>query len=104
MKEGDIIKTYHKGYFVLDRIERRFKTELWESCGLRKDLNVGDEMTPLFHYTQIFDENFNKKTSKKSCDAGFCSLASESIKEELVKIKEKQKKLKEYLKKLENGK
>lgn len=97
MKAGDIIKTYYKGYFILDRIERRYVTEEMKKYSSYKDKEVGEEYSPLFHFTQIFDENFNKRTTKKCCDARFCSLASESIKEELKELREKQKKLKEFL-------
>ncbi len=101
MKEGDIIKTYYKGYFRLDKIERRFKDENWESLGLRKDLEIGDEMSPLFHFTQIYDENLNKRTSKKSCDAGFCHLARVEIIKEIGELEAKVEKLRDFYNTLE---
>lgn len=77
MKEGDLITTYHKGFFRLKRIERRFFTE---------HDKLGEEYSPLYFFTQEYDANGNPKVSnvEKSCDAQFCKPAKEAIELELT--------------------
>ena len=102
MKEGDIIKTYYAGYFILDKIEKRFKTEADEKYNYLKDLEVGEEYSPLFHFTQIYDENLNKRTSSRACDAQFCEPAGVAILEEILKLEAKIIKLKEFYNEIRN--
>lgn len=60
-KIGDIMTTYHSGYWKLIDIRQRF---------LR-----GDEISPLFTYEIILTENFRICNEKKtrSCDASYCT-------------------------------
>lgn len=74
-KVGDIITAYHKGYFRLLSIERRYKDS--------------KEMSPLFSYEKIMDSNFKLITSKKKsileCDARFCKVLKKSAVEDMKK-------------------
>lgn len=74
IKVGDIITTYHKGYWRLTKIERRFLVESDLRFGVYKDGKVGDEYSPLYHYELVMDANGKKPKSKrvKSCDAAYC--------------------------------
>lgn len=99
MKVGDIITAYHKGYHRLDRIERRFLTQEYVNrYGVYKVNKTGDELSPLFHYTQIADSKLNPKKGSKCCDALFCKLAKTSIDEEILSLTEQIEKLKEFKK------
>lgn len=93
MKEGDLITTYFKGYYRLDRIEKRFVTEDLLRFDTHKG-RLGEEYNPLFYFTQEFDSNgAPKKSKQKWCDSGFCRLASESINEEIKELDKKKKQL-----------
>ena len=87
MKVGDLITTYNKGFFILERIERRFATE--EDVKRYQTIFniVGEEYSPLFHYSQKYDLEGNIKRSRQmSCDSSFCKPAEEFIKKEIDKI------------------
>lgn len=93
MKEGDLITTYYKGYFRLDRIERRYVTEDLMHFYIYKN-RLGEEYSSLFHFTQEFDSNgTTKKSKQKSCDSQFCRLALESIDEEIGLLDRKREQL-----------
>ena len=64
IKVGDLIKTYHKGYFELSRIEEQGATP------------------PLFWYVPRYREDGTplKTRTEKVCDASYCRLASDEIK------------------------
>lgn len=72
---GDIIKTYHKGYWRLVEIERRYVTSDLLRFECFKNSKVGDEYSSLLHYEQVMTEDFQMKDGKKkqSCDASFCT-------------------------------
>ena len=87
MKIGDLITTYYEGYFVLDRIEKRYATEYDVKHYPSVYKQVGEEDSPLFYFTQKYDKNGNpKKAKQKACDKQFCKPAEEKIKEEIEKI------------------
>jgi hypothetical protein len=100
MKIGDLIRTYYKGYFVLEKIERRFVTKELLFYDDYKKMGLGAELSPLLHFSQKYDENFKRKNSKqKSCDSLFCGLAIN----EILELEEKLIKLKEIIKEYEKG-
>lgn len=87
MKVGDLITTYHEGYFILNRIEKRYATEgdVMRHPSVYK--KVGEEYSPLYYFTQKYDKNGNPKTSKeKVCDSSFCKPAKDRIEEEELKV------------------
>ena len=87
MKVGDLITTYNKGFFILEKIERRFFTEddlRYHPTAVKK---VGEEYSPLFHYSQKYDLEGNiKKSRQMSCDSSFCKPAEEYIKKEIERV------------------
>lgn len=95
MKVGDIITTYYKGFWKLERIEARFLTQDDLRYSTYAHKNVGDEYSPMFHFSLVADGSGKapKKLSKatKTCDAAHCRPISEYIKkadEELQRIKQ----------------
>lgn len=75
-KLGDIITTYHKGYWRLVHIKRRFLTQqdiaLYDTY---KGRSVGEELSPLFTYELVMDSKFrppSKRVRVESCDRSFC--------------------------------
>lgn len=79
MKIGDIITTYYKGFFRIEKMEERESTP-----------------SPLYYFYQVCDSNGKpvKGNVLKSCDALFCAPAEDFIKKE----EERLNKLKEWLK------
>jgi len=87
MKEGDLIATYYEGYFILDRIEKRYATERDVKSYPNIYTEVGQEYSPLYYFTQKFDKDGNPKKSKqKVCDEHFCKPAEEKIKQETIRV------------------
>lgn len=89
MKEGDLITTYFKGFYRLKRIERRYLTQYEvDTYSTHKGKKAGDQYSPLFYFIQEYtDDGKPVKTAKeKACDAVFCKLVSDYIKEEVEKF------------------
>lgn len=88
MKIGDIITTYHKGYWRLNKIEHILCTQAdvnyYNKCR-KKDFVVGDVKYTRCLYTQICDGKFNFKRNKleKCCDISFCKVVDEERLQEL---------------------
>jgi hypothetical protein len=96
MEVGDLITTYYKGFFRLNKIERRFYTqEDIDIYYLLKGKKAGEEYSPLYYFTQEYDSKGNpsKNPIQKWCDAQFCKLANEYITEELQKLEDIKAKL-----------
>jgi hypothetical protein len=98
MKEGDLITTYYAGFFRLKKIERRFYTEeLIKYYPSKKD-KLGEEYSPLYHFTQEYDSNGKPKKSKqKACDAKFCNPAKDFIKQEILDMEKRKQNLEKLL-------
>ena len=87
MKEGDLITTYYEGFFILNRIEKRYATEADVKQFPNTYKEVGKEYSPLYYFKQKYDKNGNPKVSKeKVCDAEFCKPAIERIVEEVLRV------------------
>lgn len=89
MKVGDIITTYYSGFYKLTRIERRFYTERdITQYSVYKDKKVGDEYSPMFYFVKMADAKGVKckPAKEKGCDAVFCRLAVDSIKEQVQEL------------------
>ena len=93
MKEGDLISTYYKGFYRLEKIERRFH----DKDSLRftsSEHYIGEEYSPLFHFIQEYDSNGKRVKGKlKHCDGGFCKLAVDFITAEIEEMNQKIKQL-----------
>lgn len=82
---GDIITTYHKGYWRLVKINRRYLTkrdlEMYHEAGEYKYKKVGDEYSPIFVYEQVMTDSLKPVTrkSQKECDASFCQKVTKDI-------------------------
>ena len=81
-KVGDLVTTYHKGYWRLTKITPRF----FESSDirLRVDIKVGEEGSALFEYEQVLTADMKPPRTKKPvsyvCDASSCAkITLESI-------------------------
>ena len=81
-KIGDIITTYHKGYWRLDKIEDRYFTDSDNSySNSPKD---GSLYQPIFYYSQVMTTDFIPKNGKvkKLCDVAWCrKIDKEKIKD-----------------------
>lgn len=100
-KVGDIITSYHKGFWQITKIEKRFITEedkhqfpFWEDDRFQ----IGDEISSLIYYTKVANsKGLPAKSSKENCcDAFYCKLASEFLSEERLKVKRLEKLIKRY--------
>ena len=99
LKVGDLITTYNKGFFILDSIEKRYVTKDMQRYTPYEGIDIGDEIVPLFHYTQRYTADGDPRKGKSnSCDASFCNLAYNEL--ELV-IRDKEKVISK-LKELQN--
>lgn len=87
-KVGDVVTTYHKGYWRITKIERRFltKDDLRYTC--YKNKKVGDEYSSLIHYESICDlEGKRRKKKTNSCDALYVRLMTKELIEMSVRLK-----------------
>ncbi len=95
LKPGDIITTYYKGFYRLDRIEARFLDKQMLSYSIYNHCKVGDEYSSVFHFTKIADANCKEVKTKKtnSCDAYHCRLAKDFINEQKQELERQLKAL-----------
>lgn len=95
---GDIIRAYHKGYWRVTSIERRYWSSQDEKHGYGK---TGEEYNSLVYYELVMDASFNKPKNKpriNSCDAGFCKkVKKEDLEKQLCNFENNIKKLIEIL-------
>tara|TARA_Y100000034_G_C6896119_1_gene413179 strand:+ start:1427 stop:1921 length:495 start_codon:yes stop_codon:yes gene_type:complete len=87
---GDLITAYHKGFHVVERVERRFhKDENTIPSQFRGKVKVGDEYKSLIHYKTVLTAKYTATKGKaiKCCDAAFCEKLDKAA------IKERQQKL-----------
>ena len=87
-KIGDIITTYHKGYWRLVEIQQRYyNPEKKEYSTKRKKGFV--EYSPIFIYDQILTASFEKPKNKipirKECDARWCHKLTPELIEAMIK-------------------
>jgi len=73
LKPGDLIRSYHKGFWRVTAVERRFNNQQ----GLfYEDLPVGAEIHSMILYELVLDSTFRAPSGKRpkhgSCDVGFC--------------------------------
>jgi hypothetical protein len=80
-KVGDLITAYHKGFWKLTKIQRRFYTardiDYYRSCEGKKE---GDEYNPLFFYEWVLNGKFNKppRPREECCDVAFCKKVDDA--------------------------
>jgi hypothetical protein len=88
---GDIIVGYHKGYWKVTKIERRFLTQNdIDRYGMYRSRQVGEEINPLIHYVKIADTEGKptKGIIERCCDYTFCIKASKFIEQEINKFEQ----------------
>ena len=102
---GDIMTAYGKGYWQLDKIERRFHP-LNEQKWILEAYNQkpGDEFSPIYHYHLVADSNFKPvkgKAKTACCDATYCRKITlqriTEIRQQLLKELEEKNKGLNYL-------
>jgi hypothetical protein len=76
-KVGDLITAYHKGYWRVIDVERRFYKESDAAHAQRMGKCVGDEYNPLLTYQLVLNGEFaavktTSKPKRNHCDASFC--------------------------------
>jgi hypothetical protein len=87
IKVGDIIRSYHKGYHRVVKVEQRFLTEMEIHHGHKGTL--GEEWSSLIHYVQVAKDDGDKVTTKKpvkQSDAGWCHLAKDYLNDHITKL------------------
>lgn len=80
IKVGDLITAYHKGFWQVTEVQRRFLTDYdVATYSSYRDYKAGYEYNPVIHYKQVATAGFVKTSGKKikSCDASFCRKISE---------------------------
>lgn len=79
---GQIMTTYHKGFWKLTHIWRRFNSKDEEKRFQGRYGKAGDEKSPLFLYELVLDGGFNPpkkpkkgtaKSKRRQCDASYCA-------------------------------
>ncbi len=88
---GDIITAYHKGFWQIIKIERRFIKKGDPGYMYRIVGPIGTEYNPLITYRLIAKNDGTLvplSTKTASCDAMFCKLAKESITERISEIEQ----------------
>ena len=101
LKIGDLITTYHSGYWRVIGIEQRTHPKAGGYYG--KDVDDQGNLLPavieyssLIHYRLVMDSGFHppkKKAKESCCDAGFCNKITKQMivnlrDSELKKIKD----------------
>jgi hypothetical protein len=84
---GDVVSTYHKGYWRVTKIERRYITEDLRRFKVYEDKKLGEEYSAMLHYELVADANFNppkKKAKTDKCDAAHCHKITEETLQVLV--------------------
>lgn len=86
LQVGDIVTTYHKGYWRVTKITRRFLTQGDFDHQIQGYQKAGDEKSPLIEYELVADSDGNRPKGKprtNRCDAGYCArLTREWIEEQ----------------------
>lgn len=79
IKVGDVIRTYHKGYWRATHVVRRYYGQEYgqERIPQGSSAKPGDEMNSLICYVLVMDSAFKEPSGKRpskqaSCDASFC--------------------------------
>lgn len=83
LKVGDLISTFHEGYYILVKIEERLNKE-----------------NPLFHYKKAYNSDGiedNYYNIVISCDAYYCQRASKRIVKAIEELEQKKKNLENIL-------
>ena len=87
LEVGDFITAYHKGYWKVTAIERRYRDRDW------RDQKIGDEYASLISYELAADTHLRRpvKTARKECcDATYCTKIDDQYFEfELYEFKSK---------------
>jgi hypothetical protein len=99
MQVGDLITTYHKGFWELETIEvRRITQRDIDYYSSYANKILGDEYSPLFHYKKIFDEKGNLAKTKivNRCDASFCNHAKQHVDKLLTEVNKLQETFNKY--------
>lgn len=100
-KIGDLITTFYSGYYILDKIERRFYTEKDIEIFKGRNITVGGEHTPLFYFHSVADEDADlvkPNNNKNNSPYYFCGLASVEIPKEIQKLEERKMKFEKLMK------
>lgn len=85
IKVGDIVTTYHKGYWRVIDITRRFHTQSdidRYSVYKNKGVKAGDEYAPLLTYVKVLTADFKpvgKKPPSEQCDASYCRKVTKDL-------------------------
>lgn len=87
LKVGDIIRSYHKGLFILTKITGRKKPD-----------------APLAEFKKILNSRMEPSNGKiEQCDIGYCvPVSAQNIKDELKNIIETYEKAIDIIEKIEN--
>ncbi len=102
MKVGGVICTYNAGFHILDKIVRRFCSEIHYNTHHKNKpddapnkLNIGDEYSPNFQYTKI-DPDTCKLGRKGECDSYYCHPGIPTLEEQISRLQRQRNRLKEY--------
>jgi len=81
LQVGDLITAYHKGYWVVTKIEHRYINSSLQCLGCYQHLKVGDEYNSLVFYSKVANAHGRILKSKtiKCCDESYCSLINQDL-------------------------
>lgn len=100
---GDLITAYHKGFWIVMEVEKRFVTKDLLAYESYKSNKVGDEISSLIYYKKFADTKFkpSKGTSEQNCEETYCEkvdvkLIEKEIKESKTRIKNLKRLIKRF--------
>lgn len=76
IKVGDLVTTYHKGYWVVEKIEKRFHDK---PSTYQPNWPIGAPLPSLIHYRKVAEADGTpklKSTRRNSCCATYCKAFS----------------------------
>ena len=87
---GDLILSYHKGFWRITKIDHRYVTESDLKYYAYKNKKAGDRLTSVLHYELVMSDSFvppKRKARINSCDESYCTkITKEYVFEEVKKL------------------
>lgn len=88
---GDLVTGFHKGIWKITQIERRYLTKDDLRHLVYANNKVGDEYSPLVHYTLVLTTKFKKaRKLSNTCAASWCQKIDDSYIREMRSELERQ--------------
>jgi len=86
LKIGDAVTGYHKGYWMITDIRRRFLNRHMLAYDVYKGSSVGDEYSPLVDLVKLNEKTGLAIKKNTSCDIQFCHPAKDVITKQIEEL------------------